>query len=259
VTAVCCWVLIDETAGAKCTNGETLSAESLAHIAEAVQDQLNGEASDEWGGKTGVRVGSGPTDIQPGERVYSFVATLPNAPGASAYHDINGQGVPVAFCAVTTCDSVLGTANAVSVDVSHEMLEVLGDEGCNQYADDGAGTMHAHELCDPVEMQTYTKACSDGTVVYLSNFVLRSWFISGAAGPYEYMTQAGLSGAVPPGGAMQTAVGNGGNYQIECPSTSSQATQVTAAHVAPGMRLVGTRRKGSPHWSSRAHRRLHGS
>lgn len=92
------WVLIDETNGATCANGEAMTAGALAHIAEAMGLQLNGEFADEWGGAVVVRVGSSLTDIQPGEVVYSFQPTLPDAPGASAYHDVNGQGVPVALC-----------------------------------------------------------------------------------------------------------------------------------------------------------------
>ena len=250
------WVLIDESNGAKCGDGSSLSPAALAHFVESVSAQLNGEFAREHGGAGTLRVGSGPTDIQPGERVYSFQPTLPSAPGASAYHDINGQGVPVAFCAVTTCGSLYGPTG-VSVDASHEILETAGDEGCNQLADDGKGTLHAREMCDAVEVQTYGYMCADGTVVQLSNFVLRAWFDPNAAGPYDYMSSAGIAGAVAPPGPMQTAPGDGGNYQIECPSTTSQESQTFAAHASP-VRISGIPRKPARvrHWSSRSFRRM---
>lgn len=244
------WVLLDKTNGAKTTDGSTLSPDVLAHIAEAVQAQINGEFAAEWGTQATIRVGATPTDIQPGEWAFGFVGSLPDAPGASAYHDINGKGVPFALCAVTTCATLLGK-NGVSVDVSHEILETAGDEGANQFANDNHGLLHALEMCDAVEVQTYGKTCADGTVVQVSNWLLRSWFIPGAAGPYEYMSLAGLPGAVAPSGPLQTAPGHNGNYQIVSKWGGSKQVFAVADH------MIGTRRKGMhPNWSSRAGRRL---
>jgi hypothetical protein len=237
-------VFIDETNGAATSSGQTLTPKALAAIAEAVQLQANQHIAPEFGGVVGIRVGTSSTDVRTDETVCAFAPTLPDVPGASAYHDQNGKGVPVIYVAVTTCDTVLGQGSSVSVDVSHEIAETLGDPGCNQLADDGAGTLHARELCDAVEMQTYPYVCKDGTIVWLSNFLLPGWFVPGSPGPYDYMSMMGLSGAVAPPGPMQTAPGNGGNYQITAPFSASGETQVT-----------GTRRKGAAHWTSRAARR----
>jgi hypothetical protein len=255
------WVLLDETNGAACANGETMTPSAMAHIAEAMSLQLNGEFADEWGGGVVVRVGSSPTDIQPGEVVYSFQPTLPQAPGASAYHDVNGQGVPFAFCAVTTCDSLLGP-NGCGVDASHEGCEAQGDPGCNLMADDNAGKLHAIEACDAVEVQQYPVLCADGTAVYVSNFLTKAWFIPGAPMPYDFMCKAGLPGAVSPPGPLQTAPSpdGQGNYQIEEPSLQAQATQVfgKGASGASHRRVVGSPRRPekAAHWSSRTSRRL---
>jgi hypothetical protein len=243
------WVLVDSTNGATTKDGSKLSPAVLAHIAEAVQDQVDQEFATEWGARATLRVGT-ENDIQPDEWAYGFVKSLPDAPGASAYHDINANGVPFALCAVTTCDSLLGPTG-VSVDASHEILETAGDEGANQFANDNKGLLHAVEMCDAVEVQTYGKTCNDGTVVQVSNWLLRSWFIPGAAGPYEYMTSAGISGAVKPPGPLQTAPGHGGNYQIISKWGGDKQAFAAAHH------LIGTRRKGMhPNWSSRAGRRL---
>jgi hypothetical protein len=244
------WVLIDSTNGATTQDGSMLSPAVLAHIAEAVQGQVDQEFAAEWGAEATLRVGANANDIQPGEWAYGFVASLPDAPGASAYHDINGNGVPFALCAVPTCGSLLGPTG-VSVDASHEILETAGDEGANQFANDNNGQLHAVEMCDAVEIQTYGKTCNDGTVVQVSNWLLRAWFNPGATGPYEYMSSAKISGAVSPSGPLQTAPGNGGNYQIVSQWGGDKQVFAAAHH------LVGTRRKGMhPHWSSRAGRRL---
>ena len=244
------WVLIDSTNGATTQDGSKLSPAVLAHIAEAVQDQVNKEFAAEWGAQATLRVGANANDIQPGEWAYGFVKELPDAPGASAYHDINGKGVPFALCAVTTCGSLYGPTG-VGVDASHEILETAGDEGANQFANDNHGLLHAVEMCDAVEVQTYGKTCKDRTVVQVSNWLLRSWFNPGAAGPYDYMTSAKMAGAVSPHGPLQTAAGHGGNYQIVSKFGGDKQVFAAAHH------LIGTRRKGMhPNWSSRAGRRL---
>lgn len=246
------WVLIDNTQGAACQDGAQLSSVVLGRIAEAVANQVNQEFATEWGAQASLRVGANTKDIQPGEWAYVFLPSLPDAPGASAYHDINGTGVPFSLCAVTTCGSLYGP-NGVSVDASHEILETAGDEGANLFANDNKGLLHAFEMCDAVEVQTYGKTCKDGTVVQVSNWLLRNWFIPGASGPYEYMSMAGLKGAVAPAGPLVTAPGHGGNYQIVSKATATK--QVFALEQGP--HIVGTRRKGAiPNWSSRAARRI---
>jgi hypothetical protein len=246
------WVLIDNSNGAKCVDGSNLSQSVLVHIAEAVMTQMNGEFADEYGGSVQIRVAANSTDVREGELAYSFEPTLPDAPGASAYHVDNG-GEPAAYCAVTTCANLLG-ANGISVDVSHEIAEAQGDPGCNRLLDDTKGQVHADEKCDAVEMQSYPKTCVDGTSVQVSNFLLQAWGTPGASAPYEYMSKTKLSGAVAPTAPMATAKGHGGNYQIVASFSDRSETQVTAKHA--GADLVGTRRKGKPHWTSRAARRL---
>ena len=212
------WVLFDRTDGAL-TNGangaqkQKLSLDALGLIAEAVQNQVNTEFAAEWGSQARIRVGKDANDIKAGEWAYIFVPELPDAPGASAYHDITAKGVPYALCAVTTCADLFGPGG-VSVDASHEILETAGDEGANLFAYDNKGTLHALEMCDAVEIQTYPKKCKDGTIVQVSNWLMRAWFMRGAKGPYDYMSAAKLEGAVPPPGPLLTAPGHGGNYQI---------------------------------------------
>ena len=105
-----------------------------------------------------------------------------------------------------------------------------------------------------MEVQSYAKTCVDGTVVQVSNFLLQAWGTPGASGPYDYMSKAGLPGAVAPSAPMATANGDGGNYQIVAPFSDGSESQVTAKRGAA--HVTGTRRKGKPHWTSRTAKRL---
>jgi hypothetical protein len=246
------WVLIDQSEGAQTKDGSKLSSDALQKIAEAVMSQLNEEFMAEWGAQGTIRAGKDAADVQPGEWVYGFVPSLPDAPTASAYHDVNNKAVPYALCAVQTCGSLYG-ADGISVDTSHEILETAGDEGANLYANDGKGWLHALEMCDAVEMQTYAKSSKDGTAIQVSNWLLRAWLVPGAHGPYDYMSSTKKSGAVAPPGPLLTAPGHGGNYQIVCKAGGTK--QIFA--MAQSAYIDGTRRKGAvPNWSSRAALRL---
>lgn len=243
------WVLIDSTLGATTKNHSKLSPEALHLIAEAVQDQVNHEFAAEWGAKAKIRVGT-INDVKPGEWAYKFLPELPDDPDDVAIHDITKKGVPYALCGFTTCGSLFGP-DGVSVDVSHEILETAGDVGANQFAFDNNHLLHAFEMCDAVEMQTYRKTCKDGTVVHVSNWLLPSWFTPGAAGPYDYMTSEKIRGAVAPPGPFKTAPGHGGNYQLISKWGGDKGRFAATNHIA------GTRRKGDdPNWSSRAAKRL---
>jgi hypothetical protein len=252
------WVLIDRSKGANTQDGSALSLAVLAHVAEAVTMQMKNEFAAEWGAQATVRAGKNEQDIKPGEWVYGFEAVLPEAPGASAFHDLTTKGIPFALCAVTTCGSLYGP-DGVGVDASHEILETAGDEGANLFANDNAGWLHAMEMCDAVELQTYGKTCADGKVVQVSNWLLRNWFMPGASGPYDYMTFAKLKGAVAPPKPLTTAQGHGGNYQIV--SKAGPVKQVFGRGLEnqepPQPHFRGTRRKGPvPNWSSRTALRL---
>jgi hypothetical protein len=240
------WVLIDETDGAKCGDGSSLDPATLTRIACACAEQLNQEFAHFYGGQYEVRAGSDSKDIQPGEQVYAFVPTLAQAPGASAYHDTDGKGVPVAYCAVTTCSSLLGPSS-VSVDASHELLEAAADPSCNIMADNLAGLLVAYEVGDPVEVQTYASSVDAG--VQVSNFVLPSWFDPKAPPPYDFMSEAQIEGAVAPPGPLQIAPGNGGNYII---------TETSAENETDTFGIQGTQRKARKDTESRFMRRLLG-
>jgi hypothetical protein len=212
------WVLINETKGTT-QDGLYLSNDMLINIAQAVEIQLNADYSTECGEViVSIRV-STKDDIKPTEQVYSYVDSFPSPAlsGASAYHDTEGNGKVAAYCAISTCANAYGPSG-IGVDTSHEILEAAGNPGCNQFVQDSSGAMHARERCDSVEVQSYPIKLKNGVSVYVSNFVLDSWFILGAPKPYTFMTKHSIDGAVgalDPPAPLETAESpNGrGNYQ----------------------------------------------
>jgi hypothetical protein len=177
------FVLIDESNGAKTADGSSLSPAVLEQIAVAATVYLNRDVAAYWGIPVGATVRVGAADsILPGEWAFALLDVLPNAPGAIAYHDTDGNGVPVLFDGVSLSDSLIGSGNSVSVAITHELAETVGDESCNFWADDGKGQEHALELCDAVENGDYLV-----TGVACSNFVLPAFFNPSAAGPYDFL------------------------------------------------------------------------
>jgi hypothetical protein len=209
----------------------------IAQVGEACSVQLARDVMPIWGGPiTNVRAGSGPTDVEPGEMVFALVDSLPDVPGAVAYHDVNGTAVPVAFLALTTCT----TLNDVSTAISHEMCETQGDPACNRWVDDGRGHEVALELCDAIEANGYEV---EGVMV--SDFLLPAFFAPGATTAVTFMQTGGGTGPASfPTAPMATA---SGGYQIER-SAGSGETQITG-------KMNERRRHHAQHWSSRVARR----
>ena len=231
-----CIVLIDQTNGAATTDGEKLSPQALAMIASAVSLQLNQDLAPEWGGTYAVRAASSPTDIQPGEIAFGIVDTLPDAPGAIAYHDIQGAAVPFALDAITLNANLFGPGVSLSSSISHECCEMAGDLGCNVWADTGNGIEVARELCDAVEQQGYPipvvpSGGGSQQNVWVSNFLMKAFFVAGAPAPLDFMSSLAPNAAAP-AAPFTTANANGGNYQIER-LTVGEGSDVTADKAAP--------------------------
>jgi hypothetical protein len=128
------------------------------------------------------RVAASADDRQPGERAIHLRDTIPEAPGALAYHQVV-DGVPDLEIGVDLFSSLSSGAESLTVGVSHEVFETDRDPGANGYktrADEV--TADAEEVCDYVEGTFFSQ---DG--VDLSNFLLPAAWISGAEGPYDHL------------------------------------------------------------------------
>jgi hypothetical protein len=247
------FVLLDETGGAPTASGVPMDAGTLAKIAAAAQVYLNRDVAAHYGGSYRVRAGENAADIQSGESVFVLLADLPNAPGAIADHDVNGVGVPVLYDAVTLSDTLTGPGNSVSVAITHELAETAGDEGCDIWADNGA-VEFAHELCDAVEAQSYA---IDDTGVYVSNFVIRAFWIPNHAGPFDFLSTLGSNDQAPraplttaPGGYQITRTSGTNEQAVQGKRESLPVTVSVSATIPFGRRLPKKQ-----HWSSRTYRR----
>ena len=103
-----------------------------------------------------------------------------DAAGELGYHDLDRHGVPYARVFVDPILDNGGTwlrgANSVSVTVSHEVCELVGDPTANHWVENARGALVAVELCDPVESCAYAVALRDGRRVSVSDFVYPDWF-----------------------------------------------------------------------------------
>lgn len=201
-----CIVLVNKVNPSTSPLAAQVSAAWLAKVAAACQTQLNDDAAPYWGGSFAISTG---TVCNESESEYDIEWALPNAPGAEAYHDWQG-GKVVAFEALSTCT----TLNDVSTGISHELLEIMGDPGCNVWTDDQQGAEWAHELCDATQANSYE---IEG--IQVSNFLLPAFFEPGAAGPYSFL---GTKGSDPVTAPFTTAPGG---YQIRRDSGTGE-TQV---------------------------------
>ena len=225
----------------------------LARCAQAATTQLSRDAAKYWGTAIdGCRVGSGPTDVQAGELAFTIVDEDADAPGAVAFHDVQGNAVPFAVLILSTCN----TLDDVSTAITHELLEANGDLDCNAWCDDGQGHEWARETCDAVESNAYPIDLGDGQPpIAASDFVLPSFFAQGGQAPFNFCaTLSPIADVAAPSAPFATA---SGGYQIERDSGGNEQ-QVQGALKGP-ISLLGTPRAARAlrmrSWTSRAARR----
>jgi hypothetical protein len=230
------FVLMDESTVATATPvlGGSISPEQLGALAAALMIQANRDVAFYWGGSHVVRAGSTTDAPQAGEVVCAIVDTLPDAPGDVAYHDDNGQELPVVFVSRAECTSILSGSGSISSAMSHEVCETIGDPACNRWADDGKGNLFALELCDATQEDSY-----EINGITLSNFLLPAFFASGSPGPFSFNGNAGHETVAGP-----FTLARGGYMVTEATSATRQVTGE-----------LGARATKARHYSSRVTRR----
>jgi hypothetical protein len=195
------FVLTDHSDGGSVQDGSALSPSVLQDIAAAVAKQLNGEFSDEWGGKYATRVSSGKSSDVDQDKGEIEVAIFQNedVSGAAGYHDKDPQGRPYVHVALDDASTLTSGAGALSVIISHEACETAADPGANRWADRAGTAEEALETCDRVEDKFYM---IDGIAV--SNFLLKSAFDPGSCGPWDHMNLLIAEDDQTPGGYVIT-------------------------------------------------------
>lgn len=222
------FVLCDQSTLTDAAHGGPLTASILNTIGAAVAKQINGEVCDEYGAHVTFRVGAAnASDVYADEIACIIKDSLPEAPGAAAYHDKLPNGSPVAYFAREDYTSHTEGSESLSVDLSHECIETIGDPGANRWADvAGDGSEKALELCDQVQNLTYEV---DG--VSVSDFLLQAAFDPGSPGPFDHLGEL----------VAQDDYANG--YMI-VREVDQQATDATPGHRASVV-------FGEPRWTSK--------
>jgi len=243
-------VFLDHTTEA--TSSAMRPAPVFQDLIDALLEQINGPYAASHGAVTvNIRIGQGPEDRAPGEIAVNFRDTIPEVPDALAYHTTT-NGVPDIEIGVDLFSTLTLGSESVSGGLSHEVLELLGDAGANEWSDlQGASAeTRARENCDAVQNTGY--AASNG--VWVSNFVLPSYYIPGAPGPYDVL------------GVMtsQTDVSHGYEIRATAPTDVFQVQGDRARlgeHVHAHKRvfalgtLTDTQKKRKSHPYCRTHRR----
>lgn len=187
-----------------------VTVEQCQQMAATITTQLGVFASD-WGFSPSdvVAYNPNPKAITPGAIACRMIDEDPNAPGALAYHDEQGD---VPYIDVL-CKTIRQYGGSVCQALSHEILEARADLDCNEW-DDGPeidqGSSYAREVCDPVENGMYEM---NGQQV--SNYVLPSWFDpESTKGPWDKMSQAPGPFQLASGGYMVVRNEPGSEQQV---------------------------------------------
>jgi len=126
-----------------------------------------------------------PSEVQPGERVLHIVDSIPDAPGALAYHTVDERGNPVLRLGIEENRAQGGALlDVLSESISHEIFETAKNPFVNRYLDCGLDKKVADEVCDPAQGSPYRR----GTTA-IANFTLPAWSdAEDAEGPYDFVT-----------------------------------------------------------------------
>jgi hypothetical protein len=112
-----------------------------------------------------------------------YILDTTDVPGAGGYHDDDGGLVQGKIFAADAA----AYGEAWTVDLTHELLEMLGDPTTNTILPlPGHPGLHClQEVCDAVEDDRYGYTKPQWPHVLLSDFVLQAYF-KGGPGPYDF-------------------------------------------------------------------------
>jgi len=173
-----------------------ISDTQVQRIAEACDLQLQHDVAPAWDIKSPLRVA---TSIEPSWYPFFLVDTIPEAPGALAYHFVQPNGVPAGKIGVKT---TLQAGESVESATSHEAVELQCDVFCASWSySDRLRCLVATEACDPVQSDTYEIKVDDGTLVEVSNFVTPYYFTEDPLDqPLDHLGKLKQTFGISPGG-----------------------------------------------------------
>jgi len=190
-----------------CTDAE------IAPMVNALQKQVSGDFAPLWG--IDAALGFVPKGgVLPVDQWWIAVLDDSTQAGILGYHDLTSAGLPIGKVFAKT-DKAAG--DSVSVTISHELLEILGDPFVNLSAQMGDGNFYAYEVGDPVEADAIGYLI-DGILV--SDFVLPSYFEQGSTSKFDFKghLSAGCPALTP------------GGYISEYNAKTNSWTQILVRH-----------------------------
>ena len=151
----------------------------LTQIASAVNIQLLQHVAPAWGINPWQCVFYPNENMVPPSAYRLWILDDADQANALGYHDQDPNGVPYGRVFVNPIISNKGTDcstnNSVSVTISHEVCEIVGDPEVNAWRQMNNGKLTCQELCDAVEGDAYPINVN-GTNIFVSNFLLPAWF-----------------------------------------------------------------------------------
>ncbi len=173
-----------------------ISDKDVKNIAEACDLQLRNDVAPAWDISRPLTVTTTP-DLS--SYPFYLVDTIPEAPGALAYHFVQPDGVPAGKIGVQT---TLQAGDTVAGATSHEAVELQCDIFCASWS--FITRLHclvATEACDPVQGDSYTIKVADGSAIPVSNFVTPYYFTDNPLKePLDHLGKLQETFAISPGG-----------------------------------------------------------
>lgn len=156
----------------------------LATIALDMQSAYDTKFAPAWGALPVDIVVASADAIPSDARVLHLVDSIPDAPGALAYHTVDDAGRPVLRLGVAENRSEGGVLlDVLSESMSHEVFETARNPFVNRYVEGPwSGKKVADEVGDPVQGVPFREGASA-----IADFTLPAWSDAGdTSGPYDY-------------------------------------------------------------------------
>ena len=174
---------------------KSVSFENFVKVVSAVNEQVRRDFSPHWQKYATLFPYQGDPKALPKEswKITVLDDPLASEMGALGYHDATPKSnVPEGKVFAKYCET---NGSPWSSVLSHEVLELLGDEWVNLLVARG-NQLWWRELCDAVQDDNY----QDKHGVMLSNFVLPDYFVEGSDGPYDFRHLIKKPFEIRPGG-----------------------------------------------------------
>jgi len=159
-----------------------LTDATIANALPAFQAAVDEDFAPEWNQDAQLTIVPGGSPVPAGCWVITIMDALDV--WAAGYHGVDKQQVPFAHVEADADWTII---------LTHELFEMLADPHIDRYAGASskeypATVVYMLEVCDPVENDAlaYTRQATDGTLIYISDFVTERWYSGKGGGKMDY-------------------------------------------------------------------------